>query len=295
MLDMNLNLYRIFYVVAQSKSYTDASNKLNITKPAISKYIKQLETNLNTSLFYRKNNGVRLTAEGNELFEFVEKSMTFIDAGEKLLIQKSDLASGEITIGTLSHIASFYLMDSIEDVKDDYQNLKIKIITAPSGKELINMLESHKIDFAIDSTQMEITNKEIQKEELKNIENIFISSKPIRIKELKELEEYNYILGLEYTTTSKKLLNVLKEHNINIHSNVEIDITELKIEAVKRNLGISYVMRDAVRNELANKEIFEVELPIALPTSTLNLIYLKGQLTKADKKFIKEYLKNNER
>jgi len=105
MLDMNLNLYRIFYVVAQSKSYTDASNKLNITKPAISKYIKQLETNLNTSLFYRENNGVRLTAEGNELFEFVEKSMTFIDAGEKLLIQKSDLASGEITIGTLSHIA----------------------------------------------------------------------------------------------------------------------------------------------------------------------------------------------
>lgn len=295
MLDMNLNLYRIFYVVAQSKSYTDASNKLNITKPAISKYIKQLETNLNTSLFYRENNGVRLTAEGNELFEFVEKSMTFIDAGEKLLIQKSDLASGEITIGTLSHIASFYLMDAIEDVKNDYQNLKIKIITAPSGKELINMLESHKIDFAIDSTQMEITNKEIQKEELKNIENIFISSKPIKIKELKELEEYNYILGLEYTTTSKKLLNVLKEHNINIHSNIEIDITELKIEAVKRNLGISYVMRDAVRKELANKEIFEVELPIALPTSTLNLTYLKGQLTKADKKFIKEYLKNNER
>jgi len=295
MLDMNLNLYRIFYVVAQSKSYTDASNKLNITKPAISKYIKQLETNLNTSLFYRENNGVRLTAEGNELFEFVEKSMTFIDAGEKLLIQKSDLASGEITIGTLSHIASFYLMDAIKNVKNDYQNLKIKLITAPSGKELINMLESHKIDFAIDSTQMEITNKEIQKEELKNIENIFISSKPIKIKELKELEEYNYILGLEYTTTSKKLLNVLKEHNINIHSNIEIDITELKIEAVKRNLGIGYVMRDAVRKELANKEIFEVELPIALPTSTLNLIYLKGQLTKADKKFIKEYLKNNER
>lgn len=292
MLDMNLNLYRIFYVVAQSKSYTDASNKLNISKTAISKYIKQLESNLNTSLFYRENNGVRLTVEGNELFEFVEKSMMFIDAGEKLLIQKSDLASGEITIGTLSHIALFYLMDAIEKVKNDYKDLKVKIITASSGKELINLLEIHKIDFAIDSTHMEISNKEIQREELKTIENIFISSKPIKIKEVKELEKYNYILGLEYTSTSKRLINTLKEHNINIHSNIEIDITELKIDAVKRNLGISYVLKDAVKKELENKEVYEVKLPIALPTSSLNLIYLKGQLTKADKKFIKEYLKN---
>lgn len=50
-------------------------------------------------------------------------------------------------------------------------------------------------------------------------------------------------------------------------------------------------MKDAVKKELLKKEIFEVKLPIELPVSVLNLIYLKGQLTLADKKFIKEYLK----
>ena len=42
---------------------------------------------------------------------------------------------------------------------------------------------------------------------------------------------------------------------------------------------------------LPNKELYEVELPIKLPNIKLNLIYLSGELTKIDKKFIKEYLK----
>ena len=55
-------------------------------------------------------------------------------------------------------------------------------------------------------------------------------------------------------------------------------------------MGIGYVLKDAVKNELKNKEVFEVKIPIELPTSSLNLIYLKDQLTRVDKTFINEYL-----
>ena len=69
------------------------------------------------------------------------------------------------------------------------------------------------------------------------------------------------------------------------------DITELKIDAAKLELGIAYVMKDSVINELNRKELYEVKLPIKLPTSSINLLYLKGQLTNVDKNFIKNYLK----
>ena len=72
---------------------------------------------------------------------------------------------------------------------------------------------------------------------------------------------------------------------------MEIDITELKVDATKMGLGLGYVMRDSVKSELENKELYEVKLPIELPKSTVNLLYLKGQLTSIDKKFIKDYLK----
>ncbi len=69
------------------------------------------------------------------------------------------------------------------------------------------------------------------------------------------------------------------------------DATEIRVEAVKRNMGIAYVIKEAVKNELVKKELYEVELPIELPSIKLNLVYLTGELSKIDKKFIKEYFK----
>ena len=84
MTNINLNLYKYFYEVAKSKSYTDASNKMYISKTAISKNIKELEKQLGTQLFYRESTGVRLTIDGEKLFETIDKTLTEIDATEKL-------------------------------------------------------------------------------------------------------------------------------------------------------------------------------------------------------------------
>lgn len=291
MLNISLEWYKCFYEVAKSKSYTDASNKMFVTKQAVTDTIKKLESGLDTKLFHRSNNGVKLTKEGEELLKYIEKALDLIEVGEKLVVMKNDLDTGEITIGSLSHISAFYLMPHIERVRKEHKGLNIKLITAPNGKELIELLEEHKIDFAVDTTKLDNYNSQIIKEKIKDISNIFISNKPIEIKDLKELENYNFILGLGYTSTSKRLISTLKENEINIKSKTEIDITELKVNAVKRGMGIGYVLKDAVKNELKNKEVFEVKIPIELPTSSLNLIYLKDQLTRVDKTFINEYLR----
>ena len=50
-------------------------------------------------------------------------------------------------------------------------------------------------------------------------------------------------------------------------------------------------MKESVKEALKKKEVYEVKIPIKFPTSKINLMYLKEQLNKADKQFIKEYLK----
>ena len=67
--------------------------------------------------------------------------------------------------------------------------------------------------------------------------------------------------------------------------------TEQRIDAAKHGIGIAYVMKEAVKNELENKELYEVKIPIELPKSSLKIVYLKNHLTKVDKEFIKNYLK----
>lgn len=290
--NINLNLYKTFLVVAKSKSLSDASNKLNIEKPSLSRNIKQLEDTLGIKLFYRDSKGMKLTAEGEELYEFVDKSLSLLETGEKIVQEKNDLSTGEITIGSLSHLSAFYVMDCIEKAKKDYPNLKIELVTGATGRNLIDLLENHKIDFAIDSTNLDIANKDIQLQELKVIDNIFISKEPLEITDIKQLENFEYILGAEYTATTKELMDTLKKVDVKIKQSVKIDITELRINAVKRGLGIGYVMKDAVEKELENQEVYEVKIPMELPKSKVHLINLKGHLSKADKNFIKEYLKN---
>lgn len=289
MYDISINLYKTFCIVAQSKNYVDASNKLHISTTAISKNIRQLESLLGTTLFYREKDGVKLTGAGQEFFKYAEQGLATLNLGEKLIMQKSDLATGEISIGCPSHLTTFYLMNYIEKAKEDYPNLKINLISGADFNKMIQMLEEHKIDFIIDTTQVDTNYNNIVVEELKEVENIFISNRPIKIKELKELENQKYILNFEYSSTIKKLKNTLKQHNIEIEANMQYDITELRINAVKRGLGVGYVMKESVKNELENKELYEIKLPIKLPISKINLIYIKEQLTQSDKKFIKNY------
>ena len=288
---INLNHYRTFWIVAQSKSYADASNKLNVTKTAIAKNIQQLEDQLNTKLFYRESRGVKLTADGETFYKFVDRGFSEIEAGEKLIAQRNNIETGDIIIGALSHIADFLLIDKIQEVKSKYPELKVKLTTGATGKNLIELLEEHKIDFAVDSTSMNIKNKDIVKEELMEVENIFVSKKPIKINDIKDITNFKLVLGGEYTHTTQELINTLKEHGVSIKPSVEMDITELRVSAAKKGIGISYVMKESVKEVLKNKEVYEVKMPIKLPVSKINLIYLKEQLNKADKQFIKDYLK----
>lgn len=56
--DINLNLYRVFYVCAKSKTFSEASQKLCVSQPAVSKEIKELEKLLNVKLFHRDSKSV---------------------------------------------------------------------------------------------------------------------------------------------------------------------------------------------------------------------------------------------
>ena len=58
---IDLELYRIFYVVAKTKNITKASEELHISQPAVTKHIKNLESLLGLPLFIRTNKGVILT------------------------------------------------------------------------------------------------------------------------------------------------------------------------------------------------------------------------------------------
>jgi len=289
MSNVNLNLYRIFCKVVQAKSFAKAAELLDLSAANVSTQVANLEEQLNLKLFNRESRGVSLTEDGKELYDVVSNLISKFDFAEKLAKDKNNIETANIKIGCPSHLASYFLMDRIEQAKKDFPELSVTVICEVDSDKMMQLLQNHEIDFAVTDAKIENSTAEI--EELKIINNIFVSRTPLTISDIKELESLNCILNINTTKTTKRLKELLEKYNVTIKSNMTSDATEVRVDAVKRNLGIAYVMKDAVKKNIDRKELYEVEMPIELPVMKVNLVYLKGEITKADKKFIKDYLK----
>ena len=159
-----------------------------------------------------------------------------------------------------------------------------------TSEQLMELLQLHKLNFIIDTSMPNTIYNNLETKFLKDFDTIFISNKNMVINDLKELENKRWILPFDYTGTRKRLDKTLEKYNICIKSSMELDVTDLIIDAVKRDLGIGYVIKDAADKDLKDKNIYQINTNINLPKTCIYLINLKGQLTKADKILIKEYL-----
>ena len=85
---IDFELYRIFVAVAKEENITKASEKLNISQPAVTKQIKNLEKQLALKLFDRKSKGLSLTAEGKELYEKLKNPIEELNRIDEQLIKE---------------------------------------------------------------------------------------------------------------------------------------------------------------------------------------------------------------
>ena len=95
-MDINYELYKVFYYVATSLSFSEASKKLFISQSAVSQSIKTLEKKLGQTLFIRSTKKVQLTAAGALLLKHIEPAMNLIARGESQLLDSGTLGLGQL-------------------------------------------------------------------------------------------------------------------------------------------------------------------------------------------------------
>lgn len=288
--NINLNLYKTFYDVAKYGSISKTAINTYTSQPAISKAIKKLESELNTQLFYRNLNGVELTDKGKELLYFVEKSYSNLVIAERTMLETENLERGKLSIGMPSNIGSFYLFDKIIEFHNNYPNIEITIITGGTNN-LLSLLDSHKVDFVIDTSPINNISSDTIVTELNSVNYCFVSkNKYDDIKSLKDLENKPLILPIPGTKNRYDLDELLNKNNVNIENVINIHTSEMIISGVKKNLGIGYVIYNLVEDDIKSGELNLVNIKEKLPTSVINIIYDKNFLTSAPKKFIRDYI-----
>ena len=291
MKNVNLNWLKVFMVVATSNSFLDASKKLYISQPAISKSIKLLEEELHINLFYRGNKGICLTPKGEQLLAYIMEANDVLNTAERMIGKDDDMDCGELVIGAQSHIVRYYLLEKIEEFRKSYPKINIRIIDL-STSDLLESLEKHKVDFVVDSSPIEtIYNNTIVKP-VAYLDTCFIkcSKNRARINDAKLLENKDIILPLSRSSLRKTLEQDLSRYGISLTPKLEFDTEELIIESVKRNLGLGFVVKNAIMSDVVDGHIDIIDINNELPKVEINIVYVENYLSRLSKLFINKYI-----
>ena len=289
-MNVDLELYRVFYTVAKHKHMTKASEELHISQPAISQSIKKLEDQLGGTLFLRSNKGMELTEEGKMFYEYVKGALELINNAENEFTSFKDLSKGEIKIGCSATLTKLVLMDALKDYHKEYPNININI-TNGLTKDLLNDLKLGKLDFVI-YNESNIKETNLNLEMIKELKQGFIYNPEFYNDNINSFEELNnvpLILQKEESNSRKLLDSIALQNSVKLIPKMEVVSQDLITEFTNAGLGIGFVIIDLDKNNINNLK--ELNINKKIPNIKVYLATNKSvSLTFASKMFIK-YLK----
>lgn len=281
-MNINFELYRIFYVVANHSNITKASEELNISQPAISKSIKSLEEQLGGNLFIRTKKGVILTEEGKEFYKYIKHAIEYINNAENKFTDLINLECGCIKIGINTTLTKEFLLPYLEKFNTLFPKIDIQIITDLTSN-LMQKLRNGLIDIVIFNINDKEYGNEIEIIKCRKITDCFVVNnkyKDLINKELSlsDLNNYPLILQAKGSNTRWFLDKLGQDNNIIFKPHIELTSYSLVSCFAKIGLGIGYVTKDYIKNELDNKELYELKIKEKIPGRYIGIALSKNHI-----------------
>ncbi len=276
-MDINLELYKCFYYVATTLSFSEASRQLFISQSAVSQGIKTLEKKLGRELFFRSTKKVSLTPEGEILFQHVKPALEMLSQGEAQLLAEDGL-QGQLRIGASDTICRYFLIDYLKRFHQDYPGVRIKV-TNSTSIGCVELLENRQVDLIVCNLPNSRLTSHTKTQVVKEFQDVFVANPdffPIEGKtlEIKKLIEYPLLMLSSKSTTSEYLHQFFSTHKQNLISEVELSSNDLLMDLARIGLGIACVP-DYMLPPLHGQDssLTSVTLKQQLPPRQLALVY----------------------
>lgn len=270
-MDINYELYKVFYYVAVTLSFSEASKQLYISQSAVSQSIKVLENKLNQHLFIRSTKKVQLTPEGEILLRHIEPAMNLIKKGENQILEATSLNGGQLRIGASDTICRYFLVPYLNRFHKEYPNVHIKV-TNQTSIQCADLLAKGQVDIIITNYPNSNMGQINQVKILKEFSDVFLAGErykklaqsPISIKDIR-----NYpILMLERkSTTSEFLHNIFQQYQLDLVPEIELTSNDLLIDLARIGLGIAFIPDYCIPHDA--KDLSIIRLKESIPNRQL--------------------------
>jgi len=245
---------KVFCTVAETKSFSKASEIIRLTQPAVSLQIQALEEIYGTKLFNRSGCVITLTKAGEMLYKYAKEINALYLNAEKEIGEFTGLVKGIVTVGASSTIGNYVLPAVISDFRKKYPKVKVHLLIG-NTKNVVEFLNAGSIDVAL--VEGEVNKQKLVVEKLIPDEMVLIMSphhpwaKKANVSIL-EISKEPFILREEGSGTRQMIEKYLAKHGIspqNIKIAFIMGSTESIKGAVEEGLGVSIVSRWAAKKE----------------------------------------------
>lgn len=238
-----------FLSIINEGSFTNGARKLGIGQATISHHITQLEETLEVSLFQRSGKTIRITGEGKKFEDFCRKLFSDIEDLKENLIPGGSSETAVIAASTIP--ADYILPELISNLRKKNSRLFYKIEVSDS-REAIEKVKEDSVDMGI--VGQEINHPSIEKKRIfsDKIVLIGIPGETDRLK-CEQLKDKNIIVRKKGSGTRKaweKQLAEFSVHPSGLNIVYECSSTEGIKKAVTAGIGVAFISRMAVENEL---------------------------------------------
>lgn len=292
-MNIDLELYRIFYTVAKYESISKATKDLYISQPAITQRISNLEKQLNIKLFYRKQGGIKLTNEGKELYSYIKDSIETMNNVENKFdkyLQKEK--TNCIKIKTTNITENMLLGNTIVKLSKKYPEIGVALDIGTEEEAIID-ISNEEVDIITIIGSKAIKSKEIETIATKKLTLCLYTTKQYIQKQTEPINIYNkshkysFILPKSASIEREEFNKFSRENHLNIQTKYETDNINIRKYFVLNGLGIAIGFKEYIQEELKEKIFIEIPLREKLPEINMNLVVKKNKELKENiKKFI---------
>lgn len=267
---MNFAHLKAFYHVADCRSFTVASQRLNLSQSTLSLQVQSLEKRYGFPLIKRHKKVFELTEEGALVFSYAGSIFSLVhDLGNAI----EDLSTRSLKIGSTPTLAHYIMPAVICTLKEINSPLKIQLYTGLS-KEVVQKVINFEYHVGLvgrTGCPGNIINKRVAEPKLHFITND--SRLPARIR-LEDLANHPLILPEEGSTTRAYIIEAFKKSHIPLNNCIDCENAQAIKDMVHLGMGGAFFPSYAIEADIREKKYRMIEIIDDLHL-TINLVYLK--------------------
>ncbi|MCW9088741.1 MAG: LysR family transcriptional regulator [Gammaproteobacteria bacterium] len=294
-----LKQLRAFCFAARTGSISLAAEELFLSQPSVTLQIQALEREMDITLFERRGPHIKLTPEGEILYQLADPLVEGVDKlQESFAAHYGKLESGELNIAAGESTILYILPQWIKQFAEAYPRIRIKLHNV-TGRDGMAMLRADEADFAVGS-MLEVPEEIIYRPSV-TYDTVLITPKdhPLAGRErirLEEISPYGLILPPRHLSTWGTVKTVFSQHNVAFQVALEAGGWEVIKKYVELGLGVSIVSDVCLTND---DKVARIPLEHYFPGRSYGIVMRKGKfLSPQARRFIEmmdpEFLQDDE-